>query len=824
VDSLPAAADMGPGSPTGVEFYDHFAFPAKYRGAMFGCDWSTGKIHAITFERVGASYRGKSEVFLEGRPLNATDIAVGPDGALYFSTGGRGTDGGIYRVRCETPVPAAAADMGQGIERALRQPQIDADWARARAAGVKQQLGEAWGPELTAIALDAKRPTDQRLRAVDLLMYFGPLPSDELLTALAGDADAMVRAKAARLMFQSDDASVRTALAGLLRDHDALVRRCACESLGRRGALPGAADVLPLLGDSDRFVAFAARRVIEQLPVNEWAAAVLHETNTTAFCNGAIALVNVERKAPTSKAVAERCVKLLAPGGATVAKRLSETERLAVLRTLQVALLHGKLDAAKVPTVGGPLLAMYPTGDRLADRELVRLLVYLQVVGAADKFAAELEKDIPLDEKLHIAAYSARLERGWSTPAKLALLKYYEQFRKVEGGYSVDKYVENFTRDFLTQLTMDERRHIISNGEKWPATALSTLAKLPEGLSADFIGEIVKLDGRVAPKCAEGDQYRRLRVGIIAVLGASKIPAAQEHLRAMYRDEPEYRDPVAMSLAQQPAGENWSYLVDSLKTAEKAAAQDILTALATVPQRPSEASAYRSVILMGMRLGENGGDEAVQLLAHWSGDKTPTASDDQQAELAHWQAWYAEKFPQALPAELPADAGQDKWSYQELLTFLESEAGKAGDARRGEEAFAKAQCASCHRVGNRGETAGPDLTSVARRFQRKEILEAIVYPSHDVSDQYASKVVIAGGKTYTGLVTSGDRGMTVLLPTGKKVELRHAEIDDVQPSQLSAMPTGLLNSLTLEQVADLFAYLGAQGPASVASGGGGARK
>ena len=61
---------------------------------------------------------------------------------------------------------------------------------------------------------------------------------------------------------------------------------------------------------------------------------------------------------------------------------------------------------------------------------------------------------------------------------------------------------------------------------------------------------------------------------------------------------------------------------------------------------------------------------------------------------------------------------------------------------------------------------------------------------------------------------AGDGGVTVLLTTGKKVDLAHEDIDDIQPSRTSAMPGGLLNSLTLEQVADLFAYLGAAPPAA----------
>ena len=809
IDSLPAAVELGAGSPTGVEFYDHYAFPERYHGAMFGCDWATGRIHAITFERAGATYRGKSEVFLEGRPLNATDIAVGPDGALYFVTGGRGTDGGVYRVRWTGKPKPELANRGQGLQRALRQPQLDADWARARIATVKQSLGDAWNQQVPAIAADARQPVGERLRAVDLLVYFGPRPSDELLLALAGDPDVEIRAKAARLMYVSDDAAVRTALVGLLSDADALVRRVACESLGRRGPLPHAASVLPVLADEDRFAAFAARRLLEQLPVETWAADVLREARPRAFCHGAVALVNVDRQPATAQAVVNVCQEFLKNPPAEAAADV----RVDLLRVVQLALFHGKLGPAGVEGLDEQLLAMYPTDDRLANRELVRLLVHLQVDGAADKFAAELAKDLSAADKLHIAAYAARLDRGWTTPAKLTLLRHYETARQATGGYSVDKYVENFTRDFLTKLSLAERRHLLAGGEKWPATALSVLAKLPADPGAEILAEIRGLDARVAPKCAESDAFRRLRVGIIAVLGGSSETTSQEHLRQIYRSEPEYRDPVAMSLAQHPDGDNWSYLVDALRTAESPAAQEILAALAKVPQRPKDAAPYRQAILLGVKLGENGGADAVGLLAHWNGEVAVAEVENVPAELARWQQWFAEKFPDAPPAVLPVDAGQDKWSYEELLTYLESDEGKRGVAARGHEVFAKAQCASCHRVGTRGETMGPDLTAVARRFQRKEILESIVHPSHVISDQYVSRVVISGGKAYTGLVTPrGNEGLTILLSTGKKLEFAHADIEDVRPSDVSSMPTGLLNPLSLQQVADLFAYLGAEGP------------
>lgn len=98
-EHLPSILNMGLASPTGVRSGHRGQFPSPYRKAMFVCDWSYGRIHAIHLNPDGASYRCRAEVFLEGQPLNVTDVTFGPDGAMYFVTGGRGTQSGLYRVR-----------------------------------------------------------------------------------------------------------------------------------------------------------------------------------------------------------------------------------------------------------------------------------------------------------------------------------------------------------------------------------------------------------------------------------------------------------------------------------------------------------------------------------------------------------------------------------------------------------------------------------------------------------------------------------------------------------------------------------------------------
>ncbi len=143
-----------------------------------------------------------------------------------------------------------------------------------------------------------------------------------------------------------------------------------------------------------------------------------------------------------------------------------------------------------------------------------------------------------------------------------------------------------------------------------------------------------------------------------------------------------------------------------------------------------------------------------------------------------------------------------------MLSYLESSAGQAGNPAKGAVVFKDALCMNCHRFGGRGESLGPDLTTVANRFQMKEILESVVYPSQVVSDQYKSQIVVANGRTYTGLAAKNpDGSVTVLQSDGKKAQIAAADIEETRPSKLSAMPEGLLNPLTLDQVADLFAYL-----------------
>jgi putative heme-binding domain-containing protein len=150
-DSLPALVDIGPGSPVGVAFGYGTTFPAKYQRALYVCDWTFGTMYAIHLEPEGSTYKGVKEEFVSRTPLPLTDMTVGTDGAIYFTVGGRGGQGELYRVTyagSESTALVDARNSAHAAERALRHD-LEAFHVRAAdpAAAVSLALTQLSNPD-----------------------------------------------------------------------------------------------------------------------------------------------------------------------------------------------------------------------------------------------------------------------------------------------------------------------------------------------------------------------------------------------------------------------------------------------------------------------------------------------------------------------------------------------------------------------------------------------------------------------------------------------------------------------------------------------------
>ncbi len=112
-DCLPSPLNIGPGSPTATTFGTGARFPAKYQNAYFMNDWTYGTMYAVLLTPDGATYKAEKTEFVSGKPLPLTQVIIHPDGAMYFTIGGRKTQSALYRVTYEgkestAPAPVAA--------------------------------------------------------------------------------------------------------------------------------------------------------------------------------------------------------------------------------------------------------------------------------------------------------------------------------------------------------------------------------------------------------------------------------------------------------------------------------------------------------------------------------------------------------------------------------------------------------------------------------------------------------------------------------------------------------------------------------------------
>jgi putative heme-binding domain-containing protein len=159
-----------------------------------------------------------------------------------------------------------------------------------------------------------------------------------------------------------------------------------------------------------------------------------------------------------------------------------------------------------------------------------------------------------------------------------------------------------------------------------------------------------------------------------------------------------------------------------------------------------------------------------------------------------------------LLAEINKDSAQQHAELESLLARL-----KPGDIRRGQAIFhsSKAACFACHAIGYVGGRTGPDLSSIGKVRSDRDLLEAVVFPNASLVRSYESvTIVTTDGLSHNGLVRT-ETADEIVLATGPNQEVRVArsQIDEQQPSKVSIMPAGLDKQLTVEELADLLAFL-----------------
>ena len=126
--------------------------------------------------------------------------------------------------------------------------------------------------------------------------------------------------------------------------------------------------------------------------------------------------------------------------------------------------------------------------------------------------------------------------------------------------------------------------------------------------------------------------------------------------------------------------------------------------------------------------------------------------------------------------------------------------------------FAAAGCFACHTYNGEGGALGPDLTAAGSRLATGDLLEAIVEPSREISDQYGtSEIALRDGRRLSGrIINYTEQGLVLaenLFDPAQGVRLKESEIVTITPSKISLMPPGLLDTFSGSEILDLLAFL-----------------
>ncbi|NIP92428.1 MAG: heme-binding protein, partial [Akkermansiaceae bacterium] len=105
-----------------------------------------------------------------------------------------------------------------------------------------------------------------------------------------------------------------------------------------------------------------------------------------------------------------------------------------------------------------------------------------------------------------------------------------------------------------------------------------------------------------------------------------------------------------------------------------------------------------------------------------------------------------------------------------------------------------------------------DLTAVGGRFTVADIADAILHPNKVVSDQYQFDLISRNdGSTLWGRVMDEKDNVLIVATSAfdftQTTEIPRSEVKNIEPSPVSPMPAGLINSLNERELRDLLGYM-----------------
>jgi putative membrane-bound dehydrogenase-like protein len=842
--------DFGGGAATGAECYAEDNLPAAYHGNLFLGDFGKRQVLRVAVERDGATYRVvKSQEMFPNPPedFRPVGLAWSADGLGLFICDWAHRDtkenvkvGRLWKLSFTgasasgaPPKPAwfQAASMGRPFTarndeliKALENPsRVVRMTAQRRLAErvreeipLRQSSGSTNGivRALTDLLSNTSAAGNARIHAIWTLDAIdeGKAVRTALVQLARSEPDQAVRRQAIRQLSQRRAIEAAEPLQTLVRDFgaDASLRFHAATALGRIGAtsaIPALAAALDQLDVFSRYAAFTALNEVGRRHPDAWAVIATGLTHT-----------NERIRTATAYALRETHDIKLVSALADLARGRPETNpiprtadsavRETALRLL--ASMHHKL-----PEWRGEWWAYHPA---LAPPP-PRTVEWPGTKPVLDSLANALNDDAPkvrlaAVEGLQAAAHrpagpdlQALFVRETNSAVRCAILRTVTEFEDPGAAALVAGLLRQPPSD--ETLVREAIRAASVLGGKDCTDGLVQLVDSRHAARVDAIAALGRLQAaETIPTLAAslGDTNSAVRLAAIQAIGEIKGAAAFAALRPVVgSDFIAERRALAQALGrlQLPEAvplllqlwlvrETRSEALEGLvRRGDVRALDAYLEGLASA--NPGVRERCRKA-LAGIR------EEVLSLLERRATTLPP-------AVIAELREVYRE-HNRAKQGPLFAAAGR-------LLTpedYARFAVETPGDAMSGQRLFwdeSGVACIRCHIVAGHGSTVGPDLTTIGAQFPRRELIEQVLYPSRAVREGYQQvQVDTKEGASFSGIIASETADtLTLRNAQGELHVIVKAAISRRAASSLSLMPESLHAGISLEQFADLIAFL-----------------
>lgn len=813
--------DFGAGAACGAFANTEDALPPEYQGNVFLADFGKRQVLRVGVERSGGTYRVVSREDLFPNPpgdFRPVGITPGPDGKSLYICDWQHRDekasvhvGRLLKLTWtgrdhSTPKPGWYLPAALGRSVALSTSDLIAGLAHpARSVRLTAQRrlaerGETQG--VRALLRDASAPTRARQHAVWALDGVGLAPKEWV--ASSRDPDPGVRRQAVRALGHGRRGEAVPDLCERLMDSEASVRFQAATALGRIGAAAAVPALLAALEETDLFARYASFTALHRIGTNTpsaWPAIVRGLTSEKeriregtyfalrdTYDEGLLtALVALRREVGQPNSVRRDALRLigalhhqrpawnqewwayhpaLQPPPAKTANWTGTETVLAVLRDglresdagLRRACIEGLAEALDTNAAPALRASFSHETDPMSRATILRALGAMKDAGVLALVARELTPPLP-QETTRAAIAAAEAVGGEESIRVLSAflsVASAEAATLAQAVGALGRLRAHSAAALLQPLT----RHTASLVR---AAALEALGRLQGEVSLPTL-----LTGLADSEL----EVRRASVKALDQLRSTNaIPAL---LRA-YADV-SVRPYAFLALAHTPDARALAALVEGLSS-----------------RNPSERNiAHLALRQLSDRVLTNLEGQADRLPA-------PALLELRQIyagnPLAEAGPLFARSIRQPALAEYEAAAEQ-----------------RSGDPGRGQKLFAASggvNCIGCHRVAGQGGDVGPDLSGVGIQFDPRALVEAILYPSKTVREGYQQITFeMEDGEEYRGVV-KGETGDILILrdSSGAEHQLARATIKARHISDLSLMPEGLHSAMSLEEFADLIAYL-----------------